>query len=164
MIIAFAVLLIMAVALFIVAYRRGDDSHIRGLRAGKRMVIGIIPILLLAFLIAGLIQVAIPPHVIRSWLGEEAGLKGIFIGTIAGALIPGGPYVAFPIIAAIFKAGASIGTAVSLITSWALLGVGQLPFEFALIGPRFTAIRLPIALILPPISGILAQYFFGGGF
>ena len=142
-------------------YRR---SHIRGLRAGRKMFKGVIPLILLAFVVAGLIQVAIPPEVIRSWLGEEAGLRGILIGTIAGALIPGGPYVAFPIIAAIFHTGASIGTAVSLITGWALLGVGQIPFELALIGPRFMAVRLCTVFILPPIAGIAAQHIFGRGF
>ena len=164
MITALAFLLIIAAPLLVVAYRRKDDSHVRGLRVGRKMFEGIIPLILLAFVVAGLIQVAIPPEVIHSWLGEKAGLRGILIGTIAGALIPGGPYIAFPIIAAIFHAGAGIGTAVSLITGWALLGVGQIAFELALIGPRFMAVRLCTVFILPPISGIAAQHIFGSGF
>lgn len=164
MIISLIVLLVMAATLFTVAYRRKDGSHIRGLKAGKKMFTSLIPLLLMAFMIAGLIQVAIPPEIIRSWLGEEAGLRGILIGTVAGALIPGGPYVSLPIIAAIYHAGASIGTAVSIITGWALLGVGQLPFELALIGPRFMAVRLITVFTVPPIAGIAAQYIFGGGF
>jgi uncharacterized membrane protein YraQ (UPF0718 family) len=154
----------MTIALILIAHRRGDDLHVRGLRTGAEMLKGVIPLLFLAFVVAGLIQVAIPPEVIRSWLGEEAGWRGIFIGTIAGALIAGGPYVSFPIISAIFQAGASIGTATSLITGWAMLGVGQLPFEFALIGPRFSAVRLCCVFITPPTAGVIAQYVFGGGF
>jgi uncharacterized membrane protein YraQ (UPF0718 family) len=115
-------------------------------------------------LIAGLIQVAVPPEVIRTRLGEESGWGGIIFGTIVGALIPAGPYMAFPIIATIFHAGASIGTVVALITSWALLGVGQIPFELALIGPRFMGIRLCTSFLFPPLAGVLAQFFFGGGF
>ncbi len=163
MVIALAVLVLMSSALFVYAYKSGDNLHIKGLTAGKKMFIGLIPLLIMAFLVAGLIQVAIPPELIRSWLGEEAGLRGILIGTLAGALIPGGPYVAFPIIAAIYKAGAGVGTAVSIITGWALLGVGQLPFELALIGPRFMAVRLCIVFIVPPVAGIAAQIIFGGG-
>jgi len=128
------------------------------------MLVGVLPILLLAFIVAGLIQVAVPPEIMTKWLGTEAGWRGVFIGTIAGALIPGGPYVSFPIIAAMFHAGASIGTAVALITGWAMLSIGQLPFEYALIGPRFMAMRLLVVAVTPPIAGVAAQYVFGGGF
>lgn len=164
MVIATIVLLVMAATLFVLAYRRNDGSHVRGLRVARMMLVGVLPLLLLAFVVAGLIQVAIPPEIMTNWLGAEAGWRGVFIGTIAGALIPGGPYVSFPIIAAMFHAGASIGTAVALITGWAMLGIGQLPFEYALIGPRFMAMRLLVVLVAPPIAGIVAQYVFGGGF
>ena len=51
--IALAVLFIMTITLFITAYRRGDGSHIRGLRIGKNMFMGIVPLLIIAFIIAG---------------------------------------------------------------------------------------------------------------
>jgi uncharacterized membrane protein YraQ (UPF0718 family) len=164
MIISISILFIFTAVLLVIAYRRGDDTHVRGLRAGRRMLTGVIPLLLLAFVVAGLIQVAIPPEIFRSWLSEEAGWKGIFSGTVVGMLIPGGPYITFPIIAAIFHAGAGIGTTVSIITGWAMLGVGQISFELALIGPRFMAVRLCTVFIIPPLAGVAAQYFFGGGF
>ncbi|MBW2027891.1 MAG: permease [Deltaproteobacteria bacterium] len=160
MLIAFLVLLVMGIALFIAALRRGGDCHVRGLIIGKSMLIGVIPLLLVAFLVAGLIQVAIPPEIIRSWLGEESGLRGILLGTLAGALIPGGPYIALPIIAAIAQGGAGIGTIVSLISAWALIGIGQLPFELALIGPRFMAVRISSVVIFPPVAGLLARALF----
>ena len=162
--IALVVLFIMTITLFITACRRGDGSHIRGLRMGKKMLMGIVPLLIIAFIIAGLIQVAIPAALIRSWLGDEAGWRGILIGTAVGALIPGGPYMAFPLIAAIVNAGAGIGTAVAIITGWAMLGIGQLPFEVAMIGPRFMVTRLCTVCVLPPLTGMIAQVFFGGGF
>ena len=109
MFIALSALLVMTLALFIESFRRRDNSHIRGLMIGKNMLVGIIPLLILAFVVAGLVQVAIPPEIIRSWLGDESGWRGIFIGTLVGALITAGPYIAFPIIAAIFHAGAGIG-------------------------------------------------------
>ncbi|MBW2609497.1 MAG: permease [Deltaproteobacteria bacterium] len=164
MFIAFCVLLIMTVTLMTIAYRRGDGSLVRGLKAGRGMLMGTIPLFLLAFPLAGLIQVAIPADLIRSWLGQEAGWNGIFIGSIAGTLIPGGPYVAFPIIAAIINTGASIGTAVAFITGWAMLTIMQMPYELTFIGIRFMTIRIISMLIVPPIAGIAAQWLFGGGF
>jgi uncharacterized membrane protein YraQ (UPF0718 family) len=164
MLTATGVLLAMATALFIAAYRRRDGSHLRGLRLGKGMLFGVAPLILFAFAVAGLIQVVIPPELIRTWLGTEAGWKGVVIGSVAGAMIPGGPYVSFPIIAAIFHAGAGVGTTVSLITGWAMLGIAQMPFELALIGPRFMLVRLCTVVLVPPIAGVLAQYLFAGGF
>jgi uncharacterized membrane protein YraQ (UPF0718 family) len=115
---------------------------------------------LIAFLLAGFMQVVIPPELIKHWLGEEAGLKGIFIGSLGGALIPGGPYIAFPVIAAIFKSGAGLGTAVAFVTGWAMWGVITIMFELAIVGHRFTLLRLGLVLIFPPCAGILASIFF----
>jgi len=157
-------LLIPAAVLFITAYRRKDNSHVKALKSGARTLKGVMPLLLLALLVAGLLEAVIPPEVVQSWLGNKSGLKGILLGSIAGALIPGGPYVTFPIIASIYKAGAGIGTTVALVTGWAVAGVGQLPYELALVGWRFMLVRLCLAVIIPPLAGVTAQLAFGGGF
>ncbi|MBS3809192.1 MAG: permease [Desulfobacterales bacterium] len=160
MIIAFIILIILAAAASVYAYKKGDGSHIRGFRTAKNTFTNIAPLLLVAFILAGFMQVVIPPELIKTWLGEEAGLKGILIGSIGGALIPGGPYIAFPIIAAVFKAGAGLGTAVACVTGWALWGVITTMFELAIIGHRFTFLRLGLVLIFPPAAGIMANMFF----
>ena len=160
MIIAFIILIILAAAASAYAYKKGDGSHKKGFRIAGNTFINIAPLLFIAFILAGFMQVVIPPELIKGWLGEEAGLKGIFIGSIGGALIPGGPYIAFPIIATIFKAGAGLGTAVACVTGWALWGVITTMFELAIIGHRFTFLRLGLVLIFPPLAGILANIFF----
>jgi len=117
-------------------------------------------LLIVAFLMAGFLQVVIPPELIESWLGEQAGIKGILIGSIGGALIPGGPYVAFPIIAAIFKSGAGLGTAIAFIVAWSMYSLGTIPFELALIGPKFSLLRIGLVIIIPPLSGLIAYFVF----
>ncbi|MFZ7103578.1 MAG: permease [Peptococcaceae bacterium] len=149
-------LTVLAVLAFSFAYKKGDGSHRKGLQISYKTLVNMFPLLMIAFLMAGFLQVVIPPGLIQSWLGEEAGLKGVLIGSIGGALIPGGPYVAFPIIAAIFKAGAGLGTAVSFIVAWAMYSIGTIPFELALIGPRFTMLRLSLVVLLPLLSGFIA--------
>ena len=135
---ALIILVTIALSLYVIASKRKDGSHKKGIIAGWNMFISLLPLLLLAMAAAGLLQVAVPPEVIKNWLGDEAGLKGIIIGSLAGALIPGGPYISFPVIASVFKAGASLGTAVAFITGWAMWSLGIHPFEIALVGPRFT--------------------------
>ena len=51
------------------------------------MMIGISPIIIFAFIIAGMMQVLISLNLIAQRVGEKAGLRGIFIGTIVGALL-----------------------------------------------------------------------------
>ncbi len=160
MVFAFSILLLMSVFLFIMAKRKKDNSHIQGLKTGGVMFLNMIPILLLAFMLAGLIHVAVPPATIQSWLGEEAGWRGIVIGVFAGGLILGGPYAAFPVISSTYKAGASMATVISMITGWALLGVGQLIMGLAFIGLRFTVSRTLVVLILPFLAGVLGWIFF----
>jgi uncharacterized membrane protein YraQ (UPF0718 family) len=157
---AFVILAVLAGVTSLYAYKKGGGSHVRGLRIAGNTFVNIGPLLLIAFLLAGFMQVVIPPELIKHWLGEEAGLKGIFIGSLGGALIPGGPYIAFPVIAAIFKSGAGLGTAVAFVTGWAMWGVITIMFELAIVGHRFTLLRLGLVLIFPPCAGILASIFF----
>mgnify|MGYP006287136307 CR=1 FL=1 len=160
MITSFIILLILAVLAWAYAYRKGDGSHNRGFTIAGKTFIGIAPLLLVAFIMAGFIQVVIPPELIQSWLGQESGLKGVLIGSLGGALLPGGPYIAFPIIASIFQAGAGMGTAVAFVTGWAMWGVANMPFELAIIGHRFMFLRLALVLIIPPFAGFMANMFF----
>lgn len=161
MLIAFLVLLAMAGALFFIARREGQGGHICGLKKGMRMFYRLAPLLVLAFLLAGFIQVAVPPELIQEWIGSKSGFKGVFIGSIAGSLLAGGPYVSFPVISAINHSGAGTGATVSLITGWAVIGLGQLPFELTIMGPRFMLVRLSTVFATPFIAGLITQYFFG---
>ena len=160
MVSAFVILLAMALGLIWAAWRKDPGLLPKGLNASWKMFVGLLPLLILAFLLAGLIQVAIPPEVIQTWLGEESGIRGILLGTLVGALITGGPYISFPIIAAVFHSGAGIGTTVALITGWAMLGLGQLPFEATFLGPRFMLIRLLTVCLVPILAGCLAGLLF----
>lgn len=151
-----------ATVLLIIAYRRGNNEHIVGLKSAGNILIQISPLLIFAFIIAGLIQSIIPSEMISQWVGTESGLKGVLLGAIAGGLMPGGPFISMPIAAGLLKAGANIGTMVALITGWSLWAVTRLPIEIGIMGWRFTAIRLAITFSFPIIAGLLANFLFGG--
>jgi uncharacterized membrane protein YraQ (UPF0718 family) len=114
-------------------------------------------LLLLGFVLAGLVQVLIPRDLITRWLGDEAGAKGILIGCVVGGLFPGSPYAAFPLVASLYQAGASLGAIVGFVSAWALWSVSRLPLEIALIGARPALIRYAVTLIVPPLAGMLAE-------
>ncbi|GAH06768.1 unnamed protein product, partial [marine sediment metagenome] len=109
-----------AIALILIGYFRGQGQHITGLKAALSMTIEILPLLIFAFIVAGMMQALIPNEIISKWIGEGSGLRGIFIGTVAGGIMPGGPYVSLPVAGGFLRTGASIGTIVAFLTGWSL--------------------------------------------
>jgi uncharacterized membrane protein YraQ (UPF0718 family) len=154
------VMIVIALGLLVVAYFLGNNLHILGLKKSGEMLIQVFPLLIAAFVIAGMVQVLVPREFIVKWLGPESGLKGIVFGSVAGALTPGGPVINFPIVASIYKAGAGIGTVVAYVTAWSLVSVVRFPLEVSLISPKFAFIRLACTFFFPPIAGLIAQAVF----
>jgi uncharacterized membrane protein YraQ (UPF0718 family) len=121
------------------------------------MTVQILPLLIFAFIVAGMVQVLVPRELLSKWVGAESGMRGILIGTVAGALAPGGPYVSLPVAAGLLQAGASVGTMVAFLTGWSLWAVSRLPMEVGIVGWRFTLMRIVSTFFFPPIAGLIAQ-------
>jgi len=151
---------VIAIVLLFIGYQKGGGEHILGLKTAGSLLIQIVPLLIFAFIVAGMIQVLIPTEVISKWVGTESGFRGILIGTAVGSLTPGGPFVTLPIAAGLLCAGAGIGTMVALMTGWSLIAVSRLPMEVGLLGWKFTLIRLACTFFFPPIAGLIANTFF----
>ena len=149
------IMAVLSLIAFVVAYNKGQ--HVKGLIVAKDLTIQVLPLLIFAFILAGMIQVLIPPELISKWIGQQSGFKGIIIGSIAGGLLPGGPYVTLPIVVGLAKVGASIPVLVAMITGWSLIAVGRLPMEIGILGPKLTFIRLASVIIFAPLSGLMAK-------
>jgi uncharacterized protein len=120
---------VLAAALLAAGYARGGGEHLSGIRSGMEMMLEILPLLLFAFIIAGMVQVLLSQQAIAAWVGAESGMKGIILGSIAGGLCPGGPFVSLPIAAGLLRSGAGIGTMVAFITGWSIWALSRLPME-----------------------------------
>jgi uncharacterized membrane protein YraQ (UPF0718 family) len=140
----------------------GSSAAWRGPVLGGRTLLQVTPLLLAAFLIAGLTQALASQEVIERWLSARAGIKGILLACLGGALIPGGPYVYYPIAGALLNSGAGLGVLVAFVAAKNLWSLSRLPYEFALLGPRLTMTRFALTLIVPPVLGVLAESLFGG--
>jgi len=162
MLIPTIIMAILATVLLAIGYAKGEGQHIQGLNSGLKMIVEIMPLLLFAFIVAGMIQVLLPQELLSKWIGEESGLRGILIGTLAGGVTPGGPYVSLPIVAGLLKAGAGVGTLVAFLTAWSLWAVARLPMEIGILGWKFTFVRLACTFFFPPIAWYIAQLAFSG--
>jgi uncharacterized membrane protein YraQ (UPF0718 family) len=155
-------LCILAVILIIVAYfMRGWDLPLSGLVQGGRMLWTVFPRLLLGFALAGMIQVMIPTEYIAKMIGEGSGIRGILIATAAGAVTPGGPYVNFPIVAALYKSGAGIGPLAAYLVAWGIIPINRtLVWEIPFLGTHFAFARYLSCIIFPLVIGILTPFIF----
>ncbi len=158
----FQVLLAVAVLLAGVAWYRGGLPLVRaGLVQAAWEIERVLPLLVAAFLVAGFIQALVTQEFVTRWLGREAGWKGILLASLGGALVPGGPYVYYPIAAVLLRSGAGLGVLVAFVTAKNVWSISRLPIEFALLGPYLTLVRLGVTAFIPPVMGILAEVIAG---
>lgn len=160
MLIATFIMGLLAIILVFIGYYRGAGEHVLGLKAAMEMTIQILPLVILAFIVAGMIQILIPQELLSKWIGKESGMRGILIGTLAGGLAPGNPYVNLPIAAGLLRSGASVGAMVAFLTGWSLWSFARLPLEVSIMGWRFTLIRIASTFFFPPIAGLIASRLF----
>jgi len=153
---------VLATILLFIGYYKGEGQHISGVRTALNMTVEILPLLAFAFIVAGMVQVLLPRELLSKWVGVESGMRGILIGSVAGGLAPGGPYVSLPLAAGLLRSGASVGTIVAFLTGWSLWAVSRLPMEVGILGWRLTLIRIATTFFFPPIAGLIAQAFFAG--
>jgi uncharacterized membrane protein YraQ (UPF0718 family) len=150
-------------ALAAVAFARGGlEALVRGVSAGGMTLLELIPLLILAFCCAGLISVVATEHTVTRWLGRKAGFRGILIGGLAGALIPGGPFIYYPVAATFMAAGAEIGAVISFVAAKNLWSVSRLPLELALLGSKLALVRYAMTLLVPVLAGLVANLLLRG--
>jgi len=150
------ILILISALLLAIAFFRGRDLPLAGLMVAGRTLWRNLPVLLLGFVIAGLVQLLVPKELIARWLGAQSGVKGVLVACVVGGLVPGSPYAIFPLVATFYQAGAGLGAVIGFISAWSLWSVSRLPIEMALINPKAALIRYGITFVVPPIAGLIA--------
>src|SRR3989338_4560408 len=154
------VLAVLAVALAVVAYVKDPGLPALGARNGVAMLWFILPRLIPALLLAGLVQVLVPQQVVSRYFGREGGMRAILIATVAGVVTPGGPMVSVPFMVALAHSGAAMPPLVAYMTSWSLFGMQRIiAWEAPLMGWRFVIVRVLPSLAFPVIAGWLVAVF-----
>jgi len=145
-----------------VAFHTGGFAAIaQGLGKGWNLLASVGVRLFLGFALAGLMQVVIPPQYILKWIGHESGYAGVWIGSLAGSLMPGGPYVMFPIIGGLYQAGASVGPLMAFVTSWSVMSFNRLlVWEIPMLGAKVALVRFAASILFPPIVGFFCNLAF----
>lgn len=108
--------------------------------------------------IAATIPVLIPRERISAWIGRESGVRGLAAATLAGALLPGGPSMAYPLTASLMVSGADLGASLAFVTGWSLFNLNRtLIWELSFLPSDFVGIRVAISIVAPILVGLAAR-------
>ena len=141
-----------------VYWRDGTAKFLEVVWSDTDLFISMLPKVLAGCLTAAFLAILLPRETINRWVGADSGFKGILIATFAGIILPGGPFTIFPIAGAFVAMGADIAAAVTLITSWTLIGLNRVvTWEMPFLGFDFVAWRWVAALPLPILAGLFVR-------
>ena len=140
----------------------GPELFVRGLHDDLGLLTAILPRIVVAMAVAGLVEAVLPKDKVAYWVGAESGLRGLLIATLAGTLTPGGPITSFPFVVALYMAGADRGSLVAYLAAWSLLGFQRVTvWEMPLLGLDFVWVRSLANLPFPVLAGLLARWLPG---
>ena len=101
---------------------------------------GVMPMLIAVIGLVGLFETIITPQMLHS-LFSGSTVKDTLVGTLAGGVSVGQPFLSYIIGGDLLQEGVSLYAVTAFILSFVTLGVVQLPLEFSLFGARFTIMR-----------------------
>ena len=117
-----------------------------------------LPNVLAGCFIGAFVTLLLPREKVAHWVGADSGIGGILIATVAGAIMPGGPFTIYPVAGAFLAAGADAGAACAFVISWTLIGYTRaIVWELPFFGLEFVSWRILFSLPLPVLAGIMAR-------
>ncbi|MDF1592064.1 MAG: permease [Desulfobacterales bacterium] len=111
------------------------------------------------FIIVGLLDVWFPREKIERHIGQDSGIKGIFLMVILAMLQAGPIYVAFPVAYILHKKGASIKNVFIYLGAFSSVKIPMLGMEIGYLGVRFTLARTLVALPLFVAIGYFMEWY-----
>ena len=152
---------LVAISTLLVYRRHGIDGVTAILTNDLTLFGGILPRVLAGCLLGAFIAEILPHEKVSRSLGPNSGLKGLLIGAAFGAILPGGPFTAYPVASALLAVGADFGATISLVVSWTLIGYGRaVAWELPIMGTNFTLWRVVISLPLPLLAGAFGRFVY----
>jgi uncharacterized membrane protein YraQ (UPF0718 family) len=153
-----SIAVLVAISVVLVWRRDGMHGVTEILYGDLALFGGILPRVLAGCLLGAFITEILPHEKVSRSLGPESGLKGLLIGAAFGAILPGGPFTAYPVAAALLTVGADFGATIAMVVSWTLIGYGRaVAWELPILGTDFTLWRIVLSVPIPILAGALGR-------
>lgn len=138
---------------FLLKYTPGIEMGRNFYLFAKDMVLILPP----AFILIGLFDVWAKREVIEKHFGESANMSGYIWSILLAATTVGGTFVAFPVANALYHKGARYSMIMTYVTSASLVMIPMSIMEAAILGLKFTAVRILVSLPLVIIGALLIE-------
>src|SRR4051812_41532906 len=154
-----AVIGLLTVSAAVAVYLRDGQARFLAILSDDLGLVALmLPKVLAGCLIGAFITLLLPRETIARWVGAESGIGGILVATVAGAILPGGPFTIYPVAAAFLAVGADAGAACAFVISWTLIGYTRaIVWELPFFGLDFVAWRIVFSLPLLILAGLAAR-------
>lgn len=155
--------LIIIYSVFVISFTysivKDKEKTRKALMSTRNISIRLLPAIIIIVGIVGLLLGFVPPEVIKSYLGEEAGFTGTAAAGIVGSLVFIPNIVAVPLVGSLLRSGAAAMTAAAFLTTLTLVGTVTAPVEVKELGKKYTLFRnllsFVFALLIAFIMGLI---------
>lgn len=155
------ILVFLAAAAAGLAYWKDPGLPWIGAKTGLSLLWFIVPRLIPALILAGMLQVLIPQQMVARYFGTQSGLAAICLASAAGVITPGGPMVSVPLLVVLANSGMALGPLVAYMTSWSLFGMQRIiAWEAPLMGWHFVGVRVASSFFFPVLAGWLVKLYY----
>jgi len=149
----FIILILVTIILTIFNKEIGTKSFNIAFTSFKQMIEVVPPIMV----ILGLMDVWIPRETMMKYMGDNSGIRGIFIAILIGSIAAGPMYAAFPFAKVLLKKRVKFSNIIIFMNAWCVTKISTLIFEFSSLGYKFTLARLFIDIPGVIIMGYLVE-------
>ena len=130
------------------SFYKNKEKSVKALKVALKGTINMAPAIAIIMVLVGLLMGFFKPELISKLLGNQTGIIGITLASIAGAILMIPSLIAFPLTASLVESGASISVAAAFITTLTMIGFVTLPIEIKEMGKKLTLLRNGISFII----------------
>ena len=130
------------------SFFKNKQKSIMALKVALKGTLNMAPAIGIILVLVGLLMGFFKPELISKLLGNQSGIIGIAMASVAGSILMIPSLVAFPLTASLVDSGASISVAAAFITTLTMIGFVTLPIEIKELGKKLTFLRNGISFII----------------
>ena len=127
----------------------------QALTAALKSFFRILPTVFIIIIFIGLLLGFVQQTQISKIVGENAGLGGVLLVALLGAIMHIPSLISFPLAASLLKSGASVTAVAAFITTLTMIGTITLPLEIKELGKKVALLRNGISFIMAIIIAII---------
>ena len=123
-----------------------------------KLILQIFPYLIIVFILMFLANLLLKPEIVKKYLGENAGVKGMAFACLAGILSVGSAYMWYPLIKDLKTSGMS-NRLISVFIYNRAIKLHLLPLMVLYFGISFTIVLTVLTIIFSFIIGEIVEVF-----